>query len=274
MRRTHSRMRWLLVLAAVCACSWGVAFADGPSPSGDGWIDLLGPEGTSLAAFKSPTGDWKAVPSVRLDPKNPKRLVAVEKSAGDVKKGVVWYNGPLGRTTNLVTKQVFGDAEIHLEFLVPKGSNSGIKTQGVYEVQIFDSHGVAKATASHNGGVYPRAELLPTYHHIDDGYPPKVNASKPPGEWQTLDIVWQSPKFDASGKKTANAKFVKVVLNGKVVQEDLEVPCPTGHNWRNQETPTGPIFLQADHGPVAFRNVKIRPLAKPSEKAKDSRIGR
>jgi hypothetical protein len=101
---------------------------------------------------------------------------------------------------------------------------------------------------------------LPTYHHIDEGYPPKVNACKPPGQWQTLDIVWRSPKFDASGKKTANARFVVVKLNDQVVQEDLDVPYPTGNNWRNKEVPTGPILLQGDHGTVAFRNIRVRPL--------------
>ena len=231
----------------------------------DGWIHLFGADGSSLDAFKAPRGDWRPVASVGINPKNEKALAPTAEGRGVV------YNGPLGRTLNLVTKREFGDVEVHLEFLVPKGSNSGIKLHSVYEVQIQDSFGVAKPTASHNGGVYPRAELLPRYHHIDEGYPPKVNASKAPGEWQMLDIVWQSPRFDASGKKTANARFVKVVLNGRTVQEDLELPCPTGHNWRNKETPTGPIFLQADHGPVAFRNLKVRPLAKKAGGAKNEK---
>ena len=187
-------------------------------------------------------------------------------NAGDLKnlvpstgKGVV-YNGPAGRAMNLISKSEYGDVEFHAEFLVPKGSNSGVKFEAVYEIQIFDSYGVKKATASHTGGVYPRAELLPRYHHIDEGYPPKINASKPPGEWQTLDIRFRAPKFDVDGKKVANARFDKVVLNGQVVQEDREVPYPTGNNWRNKEQPTGPIMLQGDHGSVAFRNVRVRPL--------------
>ena len=107
---------------------------------------------------------------------------------------------------------------------------------------------------------FPRAEMLPKYHHIDEGYPPKTNAAKPPGTWQTLDILFRAPRFDASGKKVANARFVKVTLNGQVVQDDLEVPCPTGNNWRNPEHPTGALLLQGDHGPVAFRNVRVRRL--------------
>jgi Domain of Unknown Function (DUF1080) len=218
----------------------------------EGWIELIGPSG-SLDAWKSPATNWENVRGVHLNPSNLKGLAA---SHG---KGVI-YNGPKGRAVNLYTKESFGDVELHLEFLVPKGSNSGVKLEGVYEIQIYDSYGVKKATASHTGGVYPRAELLPSYHHIDDGYPPKTNAARPPGEWQTLDITYLSPKFDAEGKKTANAKFVKVLLNGQVVQEDLGIPCPTGNNWRMKEQSNGPIMLQGDHGSVAFRNMRVRPL--------------
>src|SRR5262249_61960449 len=118
------------------------------------------------------------------------------------------------------------------------------------------------------GGVYPRAEQKPKYHHIDKGVPPRTNAAKPAGEWQTLDITFQAPRFDAAGKKTANARFVKVVLNGQVVHEDVEVSTPTGAAWRlAKEVPSGPLFLQGDHGPVALRNVRLRPL--PAAPPKD-----
>lgn len=223
-------------------------------PDDAGWMELAGPNG--LKAWKEPTGAWADVGAVKPDPKN-ERFLADEPGSG------VLFNGRLGRTRNLVSRESFGDVELHLEFLVPKGSNAGVKLQGLYEVQIFDSWGVEKPTGSDCGGVYPRAELLPTYHHIDEGFPPKVNACKPPGEWQTLELTFRAPRFDASGKKLANARFDKVLLNGQVVQEGLEVPTPTGHAYRNRELARGPIFLQADHGPFAVRSVKVRPL--PSE---------
>ena len=65
---------------------------------------------------------------------------------------------------------------------------------------------------------------------------------------------------DDQGRKIANARFEKVVLNGMVIHEDVELPYPTGHAWRRKEKPLGPLLLQADHGPVAFRNVRIRRL--------------
>jgi hypothetical protein len=230
--------------------------------SKDAWIELTGPK--PLDAWKSPTGVWAEVGKVEVDPKNPKRLVA-EPGAG------ILFNGPLGRSVNLVTTQKFGDLEAHVEFLVPKGSNSGVKFGALYEVQIFDSWGVKTPKATDNGGIYPRAELLPKYHYLDDGYPPRVNASKPPGEWQTLDIVFRAPRFDAEGMKIGNARFEKVILNEQLIHKDVELAYPTGHNWSHKETARGPFFLQADHGPVAFRNVRVRPLAgsEGSKKATD-----
>ncbi len=241
----------LLTFAGEAASPASAVDEERDGKAGDGWVELIGSSG--FDAWKAPTTNWEMVGSTMLKPGDPKRLEATP-------GGGVVYNGPGGRAVNLVTRETFGDVEAHLEFMVPKGSNSGVKFEGVYEIQIFDSYGAKKVTASHSGGVYPRAELLPRYHHIDEGYPPRVNASRPPGEWQTLDVVFRAPRFDAEGKKVANARFDKVVLNGQVVQEGLEVPSPTGHVWRQKERPEGPLLLQGDHGPVAFRNVRVRPL--------------
>src|SRR5437660_1096809 len=142
------------------------------------WKDLLG---DNLDAFKQPVGTWIHADSVELDKTNPRKLVA---KAG---KGI-WVNGPSGKTRDLITKESFGDVEVHVEFMIPKGSNSGVKLQGLYETQILDTHGAKTLSGDSCGGIYPRAELKPRYHHIDKGIPPKVNAAKPAGEWQTLDI--------------------------------------------------------------------------------------
>jgi hypothetical protein len=224
----------------------------------EGWIDLIGGEARGLDAFKNPKGYWKPTTEVAIDPKDPRKLAWKESSADTG----IWVNGPTGKTNNLVTQATFGDLEVMLDFVVPKGSNSGIKLQGLYEIQIYDSFGVSpeKFDASGLGGVYPRAELLPRYHHIDKGYPAKVNASRPPGEWQSMHIVFRAPKFDNKGKKTAPARFDKVVINGQVAHENLTIPTPTGHAYVLPEVARGPILLQGDHGPVAFRNVKVRPI--------------
>jgi hypothetical protein len=217
------------------------------------WTELLGPS-TGFDAWKGPVGKWQIVGEVGLDPKNP-RLLSVRPGKG------VFVNGPKGRERDLLSKQTFGDIEVHVEFLIGKGSNSGVKFEGLYEIQILDSWGKTKLTGDDCGGIYPRAEQKPRYHHIDDGIAPKVNACRPPGEWQTLEAIFRAPRFDAQGKKIANARFVKVILNGQLVHDNVELKTPTGHNWTKPEIARGPLLLQGDHGPVAFRNVRVRPYA-------------
>jgi hypothetical protein len=205
-----------------------------------------------LAAWKEPHGDWQQVADVELDPKNAKKFVAKEG------KGV-WYNGAKGRTANLYSKQKFADIEVHLEFNIPKGSNSGIKFHGHYEIQICDSFGKKEVFGDDCGGIYLRAEIQNgRYTHLDKGIAPKMNACKTPGEWQTLDAVFLAPRFDDKGKKIANAKIVKAILNGKLIHENQELLTPTGDRWVNKEMHEGPLMLQADHGPVAFRNMRVR----------------
>src|SRR5262245_15252702 len=175
----------------------------------DGWKDLLGDR--PLEAWKSPSEQWVVAGDAKLDEKNPRKLVPVPG------KGVL-VNGP-GRVKDLITRELFTDVEVHVEFLIAKGSNSGVKLNGLYEIQIEDSHGKTKLTGSDCGGIYPRAEEKPRYRTIDEGTPPRVNACKKAGEWQALDIVFRSPRFDREGKKVENARFVKVVLNGQVIHE-------------------------------------------------------
>jgi hypothetical protein len=148
---------------------------------------------------------------------------------------------------NLVTEANFGDCVLELEFLVAPKSNSGVKMMSIYEVQIFDSFGKSMMNAQDCGAIYSEVA-------------PKVNACKKPGEWQTLVIDFRAPRFDESGKKTANAKFVKVILNGQVVQENVEIAHGTNVSRNAKEHATGPVYLQGDHGPVAFRNIKLTRL--------------
>jgi hypothetical protein len=239
--------RILLVIAVAGLTVSALAAAE------DGWISLI--DHRPFEAWRKPTGAWYEAGDAKPDPKDPRRLAPLSG------KGVL-INGRSGRTTNLLSKAEFGDVEAHFEFLIPKGSNSGVKFEGLYEIQITDSHDVAKPKATHCGGIYPRAELLPRYHYLDDGTPPRVNAARPFGQWQVLDVVFRAPRFDADGKKTADARFVKVVLNGQVIHDDVALKTPTGHAWRMKELAKGPLLIQADHGPIAIRGLRVRPIAK------------
>lgn len=243
-------MRTLLALALL---SLPLLAADAAT-----WKDLLTDSPGDV--FKSPSKGWYFADEVGLDPKNPRKLVG--------KPGHGTYvNGKDGRERDLVTKESFGDVELELEFLMSKGSNSGVKFHSVYEIQLCDSHGrKGPLTGSDCGGIYPRAEFKPPiYRHLDKGIAPKVNACKAPGEWQKLTAIFRAPRFDADGKKVASARLVKATLNGQVIHEDLELKTPTGHNWDKKEVAKAPLLLQGDHGPVAFRNVRVRPYSPPAK---------
>jgi len=156
----------------------------------------------------------------------------------------------------LVTAEEFGDVEAHVEFCIPSKSNSGVYFMGRYEIQVYDSYGVVKDQypGIECGGIYPRW----VENHELEGHSPRVNASKPPGQWQTFDVIFRAPRFDATGKKTEQAKFIKVVHNGQVVHENIEVKGPTRAAIYEDEKPRGPIMLQGDHGPVAYRNLRVK----------------
>jgi hypothetical protein len=188
-------------------------------------------------------GKWSVVKAVSLNPKEATRLTS------DPGTGTL-LNGDDGRGVDLLSELQHGDCEVHVEFLVSKGSNSGVYFQGQYEVQIFDSFGKPDKDLKYGdcGGIYNTA-------------PPKSNACKAPGEWQSYDIVFQAPRFDDKGKKTANAKFLKVVHNGVTIHENVDVKSPTTAALGGAETPTGPLMLQGDHGPVAFRNLRVKGFA-------------
>ncbi len=167
-----------------------------------------------------------------------------------------------GDDNNLNSVEHFADCEVVLEFVLGEGCNSGVKLQGRYEIQLYDSWGKEALSGVECGGVYPHwVSAKRGIKYIDEGVAPLRNASKKPGEWQTLRIVFQAPRFNSEGKKVENARFLKVTLNGELVQRDVEVDSPTGNTTDPlPEVEKGPLYLQMDHGAVAFRNVRVKPL--------------
>ena len=92
------------------------------------------------------------------------------------------------------------------------------------------------------------------------GRPPLENASRPPGQWQSFHLWFQAPRIDAQGRKIASARFLRVLHNGVLVQENQEVYGPTHSAMPIPEAAENPLMLQGDHGPVAYRNIYVRPL--------------
>ncbi len=215
------------------------------TPVGAETGEQLLPAGEALAAWQSAAG-WREVGQVTLDPENPRRFKVEEGTGVIVSEGKAKY---------LLTKQAYRDVEVHAEFVIPQQSNSGLYFCGSHEVQVFDSFGKEPQYPGIScGGIYPEWVRGANVR----GHSPRVNVSRPAGEWQTFDVIYRAPRFDADGKKIANARFEKVVHNGTLVLEDVEIFGTTRSGL--PEKPIGPLRIQGDHGPVAYRNIWIRKL--------------
>jgi hypothetical protein len=234
------------------------AHGDPPFLSEKGWRPLLngkdlsgwhGIDGSASEWFTARSVIWKRI-------WNPNRLAAKPEPGDRI------VNGKEGRTANFVTNEKFGSFQLYAEFMIAKGSNSGIYLHGLYEVQIFDSYGyTGPLKVGDCGGIYERED--------GGGSPPAVNASRPPGEWQSLRIWFEAPRFDAFGKKVADAKVWRVMLNEVPVQENVHLPGPTVSHMNIPEAASNPLMLQGDHGPIAYRNLYVREFNPPAGTAKE-----
>jgi hypothetical protein len=157
---------------------------------------------------------------------------------------------------NLSSKQRFGDCQVHVEWMAPanfKGpwynrGNNGVLLMGLYEIQIFDSY---------NEKIYPDGQAAAIYGQT----PPLVNATRPPGQWQTFDIIFTAPVFE--GDKLIHPARVTMFHNGVLVQCNSEIHGETGHRILPQYThkvSTGPLVFYGHDCPVRFRNIWVRPL--------------
>ncbi len=160
-------------------------------------------------------------------------------------------------TGHLVTKELFGDVQLHIEWLTPKDttkksqdySNSGIFLMGLYEIQILNSFDNETYSNGQAGAIYKQ--------HI-----PLVNATKPPGNWQEFDIIFSAPKFSNSGN-VLNPARITVFHNGVLIQNNVYLTGPTcyiGQAYYVKHPEKLPILLQNHGNPVRFRNIWVRKL--------------
>jgi hypothetical protein len=161
------------------------------------------------------------------------------------------------KTGALQTKQEFGDCQLHIEWMAPtvvRGEgqgrgNSGVFLMNRYEIQVLDSYENPTYADGQAGAIYGQ-------------WPPLVNASKKPGEWQVYDIIFEAPRFAADGTVDRPA-FVTVIHNGVVLHHRKRMNGPMKHKeltYYEAHDEAEPISLQ-DHGDlVRYRNVWIRPL--------------
>ena len=158
---------------------------------------------------------------------------------------------------NISTREGFGDCQLHVEFAEPlpasgesqERGNSGVFLMGLYEMQVLDSY---------QNKTYADGQAASVYGQ----YPPLVNASRPPGQWQTYNIIFHGPRFDKDGKVIRPAR-VTILHNGVLVQDNVELTGPTAHGERppyKAHPEKLPLQLQDHHNPVRYRNIWIREL--------------
>ncbi|MCP5117121.1 MAG: DUF1080 domain-containing protein [bacterium] len=158
---------------------------------------------------------------------------------------------------NLISRDEFGDCQLHIEWQTPdppqgeimNRGNSGVNLMGVFEIQIYDTHSIS---------LYPDGQAAAIYGQT----PPMVNVTRPPGEWQSYDVVFLAPKY-ADGKLTERPR-VTVFHNGVLVHHNQILYGTVTHRRLPGSYPpgksTGPLLLGGHHNPVRFRNIWIRPL--------------
>lgn len=189
-------------------------------------------DGTDLSKWKHPDG--KAV----------EWIVNEQDSSLTIKPG----------SGSIISTVEFGDVQLHIEFATPaevKGDgqgrgNSGVYLQAKYEVQVLDSY---------ENITYPDGQCGAIYGQ----YVPLVNACRPPGEWQSYDIIFHAPIFDDQGNKTHKGTMT-VLHNGILIQDNVELLGDTTASAAQEQPGDGPLYLQ-DHGcPVKYRNIWFRKL--------------
>jgi Domain of Unknown Function (DUF1080) len=272
----HSRSA---IVAGLAMLSGSIATATEPTqgtsqaqqfPAQEGWKALFNGKGLTGWIARNPRAKktWVVCDQARLDPADPTRLLPIGKGGS---ADSVLLCGEDGRGSDIMTEQTFGDYELHIEFTVPKGSNSGVYNRGLFEIQVFDSFGKHKLGWHDCGALYERAF-------------PRDNFAKPPGDWQSYDITLKGKKltmlwngrsvyrdhdvrygetdrdaFERLNQENASKpEALRVKLrdeNGRYVGYFGEGGTRSGLDGPDRP---GPILLQGDHGPVAYRNIMIR----------------
>jgi hypothetical protein len=205
----------------------------------------------------------------------PKKVTPGETSASPPSDAIVlfdgkdlsqWKNGQnweikdgyaTARKSEIVTKQPFGDCQLHLEFATPEKvsgrgqgrGNSGVYLMGRYEVQILDSYNNQTYYDGQCGSLYKQ-------------HPPLVNVCRKPGEWQTYDIIFEAPRFNEDGT-VKRPGYVTVLQNGVLVQNHFELQGGTFYDRPAKyakHPEKEPLHLQFHGNPVRFRNIWIRPI--------------
>ncbi len=214
-----------------------------------------------LSAFNNPSANWTIEGDVSGNFNSP----TLTSKPG---KGVLFCTlkgAKYQRTDDLKFNLEHGDIKLSMDFMLPKGSNSGIYLQSRYEIQLYDSWLKTPITDGDCGAIYHRwDETRGKGNEGYEGHAPRQSAVKAPGLWNHIDIDFKAPTFDASGKKLTNARINSVVMNGILLHQNVELLGVTRGAVSMQEVAKAPIMIQGDHGQVALKNIRYEVLEKPT----------
>ena len=215
-----------------------------------------------LDAFSTKSQNWSLASNVNADYTKTNDL---QKTAGTGILACTHELGKYGEEYDLFSTFEHADIDLSFDFMMAAGSNSGIYFMERYELQLFDSWGKLAPKYGDCGGIYERwDDTKPDGQKGYQGVPPRVNACKAPGLWQHMDVSFQAPRFDAAGNKISNAVFLKVILNGQLIHENVEVTGTTRGGNTAPETSKGRLRFQGDHGSLAFKNIQYSNFDKTS----------
>ena len=218
------------------------------------------------------TEDWSRKPAIVTPGSGslpPSDAIVLYQNPGDLEKWESTQGGPAGwtateealtvkpKTGSIRTKEVFGDMQLHLEWRTPSiiegegqgRGNSGVFPMGLYEIQVLDSYENETYYNGQAGSIYKQ--------HI-----PLVNACRPPGKWQSYDIIFKAPVFDEDGQLVSPA-YSTVIHNGVLIQNHVAHEGPMqfiGKTSYKAHPGKLPLMLQNHKNPVSFRNIWVRPL--------------
>jgi len=241
------------VMAAMGAASFGQAPVQWKPHDMNRPVPVAVDPGTPSTEGKA--GRAPADATVLFDGKDLSKWQHKDGSAAQWKVGEGYFE-TVPKSGYIYTKQPFGDCQLHVEFWEPSPAhgtgqdrgNSGVFLMGLYEIQVLDSYENRTYADGQAGAVYGQ-------------YPPLVNASRKPGEWQTYDIVFHAPRFGGDGSLTRKA-HVTVLHNGVLVQDNVEIQGSTATEKPeyNDKSAKLPLALQDHNHPVRYRNIWVREL--------------
>ncbi len=205
----------------------------------EGWLRLTYGDATDRWVQEG----WELVDAA-LDPDDPTRLMT--------KPGVnALTNTATERPTNFVSKPHFGDAKIHVEFMLPKNGRTGVLLQGRYEITLSDKEATGDLTPASCGAIAASSKR--------SGLAPATDAYRGPGLLHKLDLEFRAPRFDAAGDKIEDAVLLRALLDDTLLHENVRLFGPSA-GAATEEVAEGPLVLRGDSGPVSFGNIRVRPL--------------